>query len=131
MISRITVISFALVTSGALAAGPKAPDGTWSSERCGTRGYERRITFATDGTFSAEDRVSPCPAGVACVWSGVINRNGTYTLKGSTIRLKLEAPAPGAKAEDLPATLSWKKGALAERQAGHTCAYRPFSQPLP
>ena len=131
MTRRLSFLCCALLATSAVAAKPRAPEGTWSSARCGARGYERRITFAADGTFTAQDRVSPCPENVVCVWSGVINRGGTYTLKGTTLRLKAEAPAPGVTVADLPASMSWKKGVLAEPQAGRACTYRPFRQPVP
>lgn len=52
---------------------------TWSSAACGDRSYERVITLLPDFTFSAEDRVSPCPEGAQCIWSGVVPWSGTWT----------------------------------------------------
>jgi hypothetical protein len=61
--------------------------GTWSSPSCADRTYERRITLKEDKTFRAEDRVSPCPPGVQCIWSGIVGWQGTYTLdeKGAVL----------------------------------------------
>ena len=51
----------------------------WSSPSCGERTYERTLSLRPDFTFSAEDRVSPCPAGAQCIWSGVVPWSGTWT----------------------------------------------------
>lgn len=64
--------------------------GTWLSTSCGERAYPRLITFEADGSFAAEDRVSPCPPGARCVWSGIVHRTGTYTVEGETVRLQTE-----------------------------------------
>lgn len=110
--------------------GPKEPtpalDGaTWTSASCGERTYPRTIAFATDGTFLARDLVSPCPEGAQCVWSGIVERKGTYTATADRIALVQEGnePAPAAKA--LPAELQREaSGAPAEVDAGGArCVY--------
>jgi hypothetical protein len=94
-------------------------EGTWSSPSCKSRGYERRITFHADGTFRADDRVSPCPPNVACVWSGIITRTGTFKIAGRHVKLSAE-PSDAPKAEPLPESLTFsKKGELSEG----SCAY--------
>jgi hypothetical protein len=99
--------------------------GTWRSPSCGTRKYERRITFVADGAFTAEDLVSPCPPKVACVWSGIVNRKGRYALAGDTITFSNVEPAQ-AQGEPFPASLSLDPAskAPAERADGATCVYQ-------
>jgi hypothetical protein len=108
----------------ALAIKPASLAGTWSSPRCGERGYERRIPFAADGTFRADDRISPCPKGVACVWSGIITRRGTYAVKGAAVKLTFEDEA--GKAKPLPRSFGWRRGVVSEG----SCAYQRYEPPL-
>jgi len=56
------------------------PVGTWTSGRCSDRQYRRELQLSADNTFSAIDYVSPCPRGANCVWSGIVNRSGTWEL---------------------------------------------------
>src|SRR5688572_27968113 len=77
-----------------------APDlvGAWSSASCAERGYERRIELRPDGTFSAEDLVSPCPPGARCMWSGIVSCRGRWKNERVAIALTAEpvpGPAPG------------------------------------
>ena len=78
--------------------------GTWASPSCGERTYPRHIVFAPDGTFQSEDLVSPCPPKVACVWSGIVHRKGTYTVSGGKIALT-PSGNPGPQGRPLPDTL--------------------------
>jgi hypothetical protein len=98
--------------------------GTWSSPSCGPRTYERRISFAADGTFSAEDRVSPCPPGVVCVWAGIVNRHGKYAPLIGSIQLTVEGPG-GGPGQPLPEQLAQLPGGgLAEpMDDGQRCPY--------
>lgn len=106
---------------------PAEPDlaGSWSSAGCGGRAYERRIELRADGTFSAEDLVSPCPPGARCVWSGVVVRRGTWKMQKAAIALTAEpvtGPAPGAP---FPTELAIDAGAPVEMgSAGARCAYQ-------
>ena len=114
----------------ASTASPSVPappiTGTWSSPSCGARTYERRISFDPAGTFVAEDRISPCPPDVLCVWSGIVTRRGTYTIEDGTVEtVLLTADAGRSKGEPLPAKLSIDAvGALVEvLPEGDLCVY--------
>ena len=108
------LLLLALIASPALAAKKSPLAGTWSSPTCGSRGYERRITFDVGGTFRADDRISPCPPNVACVWSGIVTRTGTFKLAGTRVKLQAEANE-ARQGQPLPETLSFsKKGELSE-----------------
>lgn len=87
--------------------------GTWTSGSCGSRKYPRVITLAAGGSFTAEDRISPCPKNVACVWSGIVNWKGTWAPSGDAITLSETGSAAGPKGEPHPTRLDWK-GAPAE-----------------
>jgi len=82
------------------------------------------MEFTAGGTFEAHDLVSPCPPKVACIWSGIVDSNGTYAVASGMIRL---APAqPGnPKAQPLPATLAIDPttGAPLETAASGKCVY--------
>ncbi len=97
------------------------PTGSWTSMSCGDRTHERRITLSEEGVFSGEDRISPCPEGVSCIWSGVHTFSGTWTQEGGALTLTIDkTSAP----EDISAT--WP---VALRYADHTltagdCSYR-------
>ena len=100
--------------------------GRWISPSCGARKYERRFTFADDGTFEALDLVSPCPKGMACVWSGIVTSKGTWKMAGDQIRLAVTAPGTGPGSAGLPATLALDPATHApvERAGSTTCVYR-------
>ena len=104
--------------------GDPALVGTWKSASCGDRGYERTITFGVDGTFQAADRVSPCPPKVQCVWSGIVNRNGSYARSGNTVTLRVEG-TPGKQGKPVPETLTLDPttSAPAEQGSGGLCVY--------
>jgi hypothetical protein len=106
------------------APPPASLIGRWISPSCGGRTYARKIEFTTAGKFDAQDLVSPCPPKVACIWSGIVDTNGTYTVASGMIRL---APAqPGnPKAQPLPATLAIDPttGAPLETAGGGKCVY--------
>jgi hypothetical protein len=113
----------ALPTSSAADAGPGGDRdrwvGTWSSSACGSRKYVRIITLAANGSFSAEDRISPCPKGVSCVWSGIVAWKGTWSPSGNAIQLTETGTAAGPKGEPHPTRLQWNGSAPAEGG----CAY--------
>lgn len=112
-------------TASPITAAPVVA-GRWSSPSCGPRSYERLITLEAGGTFTAEDRVSPCPRGVSCVWSGIVLRRGTYSISGEGIRAVLLATDGGAGlGQGLPATLVIDgAGALVEvLPEGDRCVY--------
>jgi hypothetical protein len=82
--------------------------GTWTSGSCGSRKYPRVITLAEGGTFTAEDRISPCPKGVQCVWSGIVVWKGTWSPSGDAITLGESGSSAGPKGEPHPTRLDWK-----------------------
>jgi hypothetical protein len=98
-----------------------AVTGRWASPSCGARTYERRITLDAAGTFTAEDRISPCPPRTVCVWSGIVTIHGTYTPAGGEIRLTPDRQP----ARPLPASLTIDPtGALVEvTPEGERCVY--------
>lgn len=100
----------------------QAPDlsGTWSSATCGKRSYERIIVVTNDNKFSADDRVSPCPPGTQCVWSGIVHRTGTWKRVALTLALFPDEVAGKQAGEPFPSTLA-QAGAGIEDDYG--CAY--------
>ncbi len=64
--------------------------GMWKNGSCGEREYVREITFERGGTFTASDRVAPCPKDANCVWSGIIPWKGRWTLEDRTIAIRME-----------------------------------------
>jgi hypothetical protein len=98
--------------------------GSWSSASCGERKYARSITLSDGGSFEAEDRVSPCPPKVTCIWSGIVNRHGTYAVQGSQLTLTTAEDKAGAgKAMPFPTSLAIEGGALVEDAGGAKCSY--------
>lgn len=67
---------------------------SWSSPACEGRAYERRFRFS-EGRFEAKDLVAPCPPGTLCVWSGILDRAGTWTYERREIRLVPEPDPRG------------------------------------
>ncbi|HLM72688.1 MAG TPA: hypothetical protein VK459_08350, partial [Polyangiaceae bacterium] len=101
--------------------------GTWSSPSCGDRAYERRLTLKDDKTFRAEERVSPCPPKVQCVWSGILFWQGTFASDEKGIVLTKTGGADsgrGAKIESpLKLEVDKASGALVETRGGAKCPY--------
>jgi hypothetical protein len=109
----------------AQGAGERELLGSWKSSACPPRKYERQLTFAKDGTFSAADLVSPCPPKVTCVWSGIIQRKGTFKRSGNTVSLAVSDASTGPGGQPFPTSLSIDaKGALVETgEGGKPCHY--------
>ena len=99
-----------------------ALDGTWESPSCGSRTYPRRITFAEAANFVAEDLVSPCPKGTTCVWSGIINRQGTYRVEKDTVTLTVAKTSTGPAKVEFPTSLTLD-ASRAPVEAG-SCVYK-------
>ena len=97
-------------------------DGTWESPSCGSRTYPRRITFAEAASFIAEDLVSPCPKGTTCVWSGIINRQGTYRVEKDTVTLTVAKTSTGPAKVEFPTSLTLD-ASRAPVEAG-SCVYK-------
>jgi hypothetical protein len=71
-----------------------------------------------------QDLVSPCPANVACVWSGIIPFEGTWKLEGDRVTLELRETAyETMKHPALPTELTWA-GAPVGVESGVPCTYR-------
>jgi len=114
------------IPSSPPAAGAAGLVGTWESAACGDRTYPRRITFVDATTFSAEDLVSPCPKGAACIWSGILNHKGTYTIEKDVVTLRVETASAGPKKVQFPTSLKLDpSGAPIEAGSdGKACPYR-------
>jgi hypothetical protein len=108
------------------AAGTADLAGTWESASCGARTYARQITFADAAAFAAQDLVSPCPKGTTCVWSGIINRSGTYKLSKDLVLLTVSKTSNGPAKTQFPTTLTFDAThALIEAGSdGKPCAYK-------
>ena len=101
-----------------------APVGGWSSTGCGERTHERRIELRAEGAFSGQERISPCPPGASCMWSGVHSFTGQWTLTEQTVALTVsKTDAKGELAEAWPDTLAWD----GERLLEGDCAYTPMA----
>ena len=59
---------------------------TWASPACEGRKYERQMNFQED-RYTAKDLVAPCPPGTRCVWSGILDRAGSWSLDRKQLRL--------------------------------------------
>lgn len=101
--------------------------GTWQSPSCGKRKYVRTIEFNAEAKFHGQDLVSPCPKGMQCIWSGIIDINGTFEVQADKINLKIGEPSgrPGV-GEPFPTTLAMDKATSAPIEAlqdGTRCVY--------
>ncbi len=96
--------------------------GTYESPHCGDRKYLREVTF--DATnFTATDLVSPCPANVDCVWSGIVNRKGTYAVAGSRLELTMESETTGPGVLAFPKFFMLSENAIVETSDAGSCVY--------
>jgi hypothetical protein len=97
--------------------------GLWTNDSCAPRKYPRTILVAADGTFEANDMVSPCPPRAQCAWSGIETTRGTWTFSApQTLHLK-PASAPARGQSSFPTTLSFTTSALLETHDGVSCSY--------
>jgi hypothetical protein len=109
---------------------PSPGAGTYVSAACTGRSYERVVTLGADGSVEIVDRVSPCPPGAKCVWSGIVVRTGTFSVQshdelGKPFRVSLVlGGVQDPKANALPSHLLWweSRGVLTEPDA--SCSYR-------
>lgn len=118
-----TPTSAATAEPTASAAQPDVLAGTWTSPSCGERKYERELTFSADGTYAARDLVSPCPKGVACVWSGIVERKGTWTVSGADVALADAKPKQKSPGQPFPSALKYEGGKLVELAGTESCGY--------
>lgn len=82
------------------APAPAPVVGAWTSEACGERTWTRALQLDADGAWRGRDLVSPCPEGVTCVWSGVVERSGAWRPLDGAFVLEPAADAPGHPAAD-------------------------------
>ena len=107
-----------------ISTSSTSPVGSWSSTGCGERTYERRVALLEGGTFSGQERISPCPPGANCMWSGVHSFTGQWTLAEQTVALTVtKTDAQDAQAKAWPDALTWTGGRLLEGD----CAYAPMA----
>ncbi|SDJ54429.1 hypothetical protein [Streptomyces indicus] len=123
------LLPVAAYAAPAAAAGPgpahhetrphRSVVGTWISPRGGAdRAYERRITFERDGRFAMQERVAPCPPRVQCVWSGIVDIDGTYRIERGEVVLTYAVVGSHGIAE-LPATLEQAGPYLVQKLEGY------------
>ncbi len=109
--------------------GP-TPVGDWVSTSCGERTYERRISFFGEPsdrrTFEGQDRVSPCPEGAQCIWSGIVAFNGRWWSTDTGVGLDELRSAPPGQGHERPKSLTWQDGKLVE---GDDCLYTVAEAP--
>ena len=118
--------------TASIAAPPvqsPTPLGRFHSAACGSRNYARELEFRQDGTFTAKDLMSPCPLGASCVWSGIMERSGTFVVRDATLTLTVTKGGELGGAQPLPLTLTLERGNLVEAIANSTCAYAPPTKP--
>jgi hypothetical protein len=108
--------------------GPIDITGLWENASCGERKYRRKITFLErDSKFVAVDEVAPCPPGATCVWSGIINWHGSWTIEGRTVRLKAKPLKSSKMPERLPEAftiLGTDPVSIGEQSNGVICPYQ-------
>lgn len=99
--------------------------GTWISASCGQRSYPRVLTLTADGQASGQDRVSPCPEGARCIWSGIVPFSGVWQGHAESITLDLQAAA-GRKSfiKALPSRMTWSDGQPQATEGDQTCRYQ-------
>jgi hypothetical protein len=102
---------------------PGAVVGKWSSPSCGERKYERWLDLEAGGRFTADDRVSPCPPGARCVWSGIVHREGTWKVEGGRVALSVGGDEKTPRGAPFPTSLAAAGGKLAEDGGGARCEY--------
>jgi hypothetical protein len=81
----------------------EATHGSWISASCGARSWARTLSFEDQGRFTGQDLVSPCPKGTTCIWSGVIERAGSWTSVQGRVQLALDQPGSMPVAEPMAA----------------------------
>lgn len=106
--------------------GEPKPTSAWSSPSCGERTYERRLWLNPSFTYNTEERVSPCPPDVTCIWSGVVYTQGTWAEAEGLITFTETQGDP--KAAPRPAALRWTedRSGLLEMQGDTGCLYTPL-----
>lgn len=110
--------------------------GSYQSPSCADRKYERLVSLRDNGSFNGEDRVSPCPQGVQCIWSGIVMWQGRFEVTDTQVVLtRTDTPAGGpagaAKIDNpLRLEIDMAKMQLVEVRGGERCPYtRAASSP--
>ena len=113
---------------GEVDMGP-AEAGVYVSARCGQRTYAIHLSLTAHGSYRMEERISPCPEGTPCYWSGIVIHEGTFSDDGGEITLS-EPERASANGPDLgrepvrtftktAGGLLSKRGCLFEKTAEH------------
>ncbi|MEM9874680.1 MAG: hypothetical protein AAF928_07290 [Myxococcota bacterium] len=133
----VSSVSSAPTAMPSEGVGLRPAPGSYRSETCAPRTYERRVVIGKGTSLTIEERVAPCPEGTPCAWSGILRRSGSYALEGPSelgrpVRLALRLDDATAKSGAMaaPAYLEWypSRGQLTE--PGDTCPYRaPVVEP--
>ncbi len=104
--------------------------GTYTSKACGERKYDRVARIGKGNTIELDDRVSPCPKGTACVWSGIVTRKGTYEVEGPgemgkpyKLMLTFDKAEADRGALAAPTHLEWYESRGVLTGPGDTCPY--------
>lgn len=114
-----------------VAAALPTVHGAWASPSCGERTWTRALRLEPDGTWVGRDLVSPCPPDVACVWSGIVERKGTWTQSplGAVLDPGADAPATAPGGERFPSRVQVEAlaGGSAELLDDFGCRYQPVA----
>ncbi len=103
---------------------PISLPGRWTPPKCGDRAYVRNLDLALGGRFKAEDRVSPCPPGKQCFWSGIVHREGNWALEGNKVTLAADKDRlPPNQGSGFPSVLEFPGAELVEVQGSERCSY--------
>lgn len=103
------------------ASVPAWLPGTWTSPACGERTWPREVDLQPDGAFSARDLVSPCPPGVRCIWSGIIDWQGTWRVEGDRVSLAVTPGRSPRSPTHVPQALGIPAEGVLEEASG--CGY--------
>lgn len=106
-------------------------EGGWVSTSCGARKYTRNLLFDGKGHFKATDLVSPCPPNAKCIWSGIVERSGTYVAEPTRVTLTVDpSQAPAKAGAELPTTLALSPGPTEQLPDGTSCKYERAASAL-
>jgi hypothetical protein len=101
--------------------------GAFRDDSCGERTFPREIQLDV-GTYTGRDLVSPCPVGVTCMWSGIVEFHGTWTRDRDAIVLVETGAAPQTGPSARPKRLT-PNGAGWKDENG--CTFVPTGATLP
>ncbi|MCP4920327.1 MAG: hypothetical protein GY913_25785 [Proteobacteria bacterium] len=103
---------------------------SWRGEACGARAYPRELTFLPDFRYQGRDLVSPCPEGATCVWSGIVQFEGTWKDDGPFLTLTETSTDGAGQGSPRPTVLRRaQSGHLTEEQSeGVICGYEKSAE---